>query len=365
MKVAIIHDWIMSMRGGEKCLEVFCELFPDATIFTLVHNKGIATPTIENMDIKTSFIQNLPKSMSWYRNYLPLFPKAITSFNLEGYDLILSSSHCVAKGIKVPEGARHICYCYTPMRYIWLFFDEYFGNENAIKKKFISAVAKRLKKWDIETNKRVDYFAAISDNVRNRIKTIYNRNADVIYPPVDVDNFSASDKDGGYYLIVSALVPYKRIDLAIEAFNKTAKRLVIIGRGNVGQQLRKKAGPNIEFAGFVNSGKLKEFYYNCSAVIFPGEEDFGIVPVEAQACGKPVIAYGKGGALETIIPYGVESPTGIFFHEQTPQALIKAIESFEDNKDKFIPERIRENALRFSRDIFKQKIKQYIDDKLK
>jgi len=378
VKTAIIHDWIMSMRGGEKCLEVFCELFPDATVFTLVHKKGIASETIENMDIRTSFIQNLPKANSWYRNYLPLFPKAIESFNLDGYDFILSSSHCVAKGVKVPEGAEHICYCYTPMRYIWFFFNEYFSSENILKRKFISHVANRLKKWDLKTNKDVDYFIAISDNVRNRIKTVYNRDADVIYPPVDINNFSSSHKDKGFYLIVSALVPYKRIDLAVETFNKTGKRLAIIGTGNVEEELKNKAKSNIEFIGYVDAVELKRFYYDCTAVIFPGEEDFGIVPVEAQACGKPVIAYGKGGALETVVPINRKrdcfvadaprnddlAPTGVFFYEQTLQALIDAIELFERNKDKFVPEKIRENSLRFSREIFKQKIKGYIDSKL-
>ncbi len=374
MKTAIEHDWLMSMSGGEKCLEVFCELFPDATVFTLIHKKGVASETIENMDIRTSFIQNLPKSMSWYRNYLPLFPKAIESFNLNGYDFVLSSSHCVAKGIKVPKGAKHICYCYTPMRYIWFFFDEYFGSENIIRRKFISYIARRLRKWDLEKNENVDYFIAISDNVKNRIKTIYNREADVIYPPVDVDSFSISHKDDGFYLIVSALVPYKRIDLAVEAFNRTGKRLVIIGTGNIEKQLKRKAKSNIEFIGFVNTAELKHYYYNCTAVIFPGEEDFGIVPVETQACGKPVIAYGKGGALETVIPlnptrYAIRDTryenTGVFFYEQTPHVLIEAIEIFEKNKDKFIPEKIRENSLRFNRDIFRGKIKGYIDEKLK
>ena len=367
MRTAIIHDWIMSMRGGEKCLEAFRELFLDATIFTLVHKKGVASKTIENMKIKTSFIQHLPNITSWYRNYLPLFPMAIESFDLTGYDLILSSSHCVAKGIRVPEGAKHICYCYTPMRYIWFFFNEYFGNENIIKRKFISSITKRLRSWDLRTNKNVDYFLAISDNVRDRIRLIYDRDADVIYPPVDIRNFSVSRKDKGFYLIVSGLVPYKRIDLAIEAFNNTGRKLVIIGTGNVEKKLQAKAGKNIEFIGHADTSALKEFYSNCSAVIFPGEEDFGIVPVEAQACGKAVIAYGKGGALETIVPLDARKPeaTGVFFYEQTPEALIEAINIFEKNKDKFIPESIRENSMKFDRDIFKQSIKEYIEDKLK
>ncbi|MFH0732436.1 MAG: glycosyltransferase [Candidatus Omnitrophota bacterium] len=381
MKVAVIHDWIMSMRGGEKCLEVFCELFPEATVFTLAHKKGVASQTIENMDIRTSFIQSLPGAMSAYRSYLPLFPRAIRSFDLSGYDFVLSSSHCVAKGVTIPAGVKHICYCYTPMRYIWFFFNEYFGKEKPIKRFFISAVTQNLKAWDLETNKSVDYFVAISDNVRNRISNIYSKDSYVIYPPVDIHKFSISSKDHGYYLIVSGLVPYKRIDLAIEAFNMTARRLVIVGAGNVEKKLKKAAKPNIEFAGQVDDERLKEYYYNCTALIFPGEEDFGIVPVEAQACGKPVIAYGRGGALETVIPLEVtpstslgagrsqghqvtSPPTGVFFYEQTPQALINAIETFEQNRDKFMPQKIRENSLRFSRDIFKQRIKDYITDKL-
>ena len=375
MKTAIIHDWIMSMRGGERCLEVFCELFPQADLFTMVHKKGIASDTIENMSITTSFIQKLPFSMTKYRHFLPIFPNAIQSFKLEDYDLVLSSSHCVAKGIKKPKNAIHICYCYTPVRYAWFFFDEYFGKENFIKRKLISMTVKRLKEWDLKTNKDVDYFISISDNVRNRIARVYNRDSDVIYPPVDVEQFSASKTSEDFYLIVSALVPYKRIDLAIEAFNKTGKRLIIVGTGNSEKDLRKIAKPNIELLGYASDDKIKDLYARCRALIFPGEEDFGIVPVEAQACGKPVIAYGKGGALETIIPLNADKstnyelitnnyPSGVFFYEQTTGALIEAIEVFEQNIQKFIPDEIRKNSLRFSRNMFKQNIKQFIDDKL-
>jgi len=367
MKIAIIHDWLTGMRGGEKCLEVFCELFPDARIFTLLHNKGSVSQTIENMDIRTSFIQKLPNASSGYRNYLPLFPKAIESFDLSEYDFVLSSSHCVAKGARIPKGAKHICYCYTPMRYIWLFFNEYFGNENIIKKGLISMTTKYLKQWDLKTNKSVDYFLAISDNVSNRISAIYSKESDVIYPPVDIDKFSTSHKDDGFYLIVSALVPYKRVDLAIGAFNKTGKRLVIVGTGNAEKELKSIAAQNIEFVGGASDDKVRELYSNCSAVIFPGEEDFGIVPVEAQASGKAVIAYAKGGALETVIPLNSrnQKPTGVFFNKQTPETLISAIESFERNKDKFIPDGIRQNSLKFARCIFKQNIKEYIERKLK
>lgn len=361
MRVAIVHDWLTGMRGGEKCLEVFCELFPDATLFTLLHNKGSVSKTIEAMKIKTSFIQNLPASAASYRNYLPLFPKAIESFDLRGFDFILSSSHCVAKGAKVPRGAMHICYCYTPMRYAWLFFQEYFGKAGIVKRKLIQQALKYLQKWDLEANEEVDFFIAISDNIKNRIKEIYGREAEVIYPPVETGRFELSAGDKGFYLIVSALVPYKRIDIAVEAFKSLGERLVIIGSGNCERDLKKIAqdSDNIEFLGWVDDAQAADYYRNCRALIFPGEEDFGIVPVEAQAAGKPVIAFARGGALETVTP-----DTGVFFFEQSPEALKKAVLEFQEKKDKFNPQVIRGNALRFSRETFKKKIADFIRQKL-
>lgn len=369
MKIALVHDWLTGMRGGEKCLEVFCELYPEATLFTLLHNRGSVSPTIEKMKIETSFIQSLPGAATKYRSYLPLFPRAIESFDLSGFDLILSSSHCAAKGVKVPEGARHICYCYTPMRYAWVFFEEYFGRCNIVKRKVISAVIKGLKKWDLKANENVDFFIAISDNVKNRIKRFYNRDAEVIYPPVETERLGLSTAEGDFYLMVSALVPYKKVDIAIEAFNISGKRLVIIGSGNSEAALRKIAKPNIEFLGWLDNREITEYYSNTKALIFPGEEDFGIVPLEAQACGKPVIAYAKGGVLETVRPVNSEpvtgcQPTGVFFYEQIPQALIDAVEYFESVKDSFNPQALRENALRFDREVFKNNIKRYIEKKL-
>lgn len=368
MKIAIIHDWLTGMRGGEKCLEVFCELFPDATIFTLLHNKGSVSNIIESMPIKKSFIQRLPKSSVKYRNYLPLFPKAVRGFDLTDFDLILSSSHCAAKGIKVPDGALHICYCYTPMRYAWVFYDQYFGKLNIIKRSIISYILKQLRRWDLETNENVDFFVAISDNIRDRIKACYKRTSDVIYPPVDTDRFNISDKHEDFYLVVSALVPYKRVDIAIEAFNKNGRKLVIIGTGNSEAELREKALDNIEFLGWLNNSDITDYYSRCKGLIFPGEEDFGIVPVEAQCCGKPVIAYGKGGVLETVVPFDSRDTecnyTGVFFNEQASAALIEAIDIFEKNSDKFDPQKIRANGLRFGRDIFKEKIRKYIEAKV-
>ena len=360
IRVAIVHDWLTGMRGGEKCLEVFCELFPDATLFTLLHDKGSVSSVIENMDIKTSFLQKIPGIFRRYRNFLPFFPKAIESFDLSGYDLILSSSHCTAKGVKSPPGALHICYCYTPMRYAWTFFDEYFSSENPLKKWIISKVISRLKKWDIASNKGIDYFVAISDNVKNRIKDIYGRQADVIYPPAEASPDETVYGDEDFYLVVSALVPYKRVDLAVKAFNENGKRLVVIGSGTDLEHLKKISKENIEFLGWAHDEELKKHYAGCSALIFPGVEDFGIVPVEAQAYGKPVIAYAQGGALETVTP-----STGVFFNEQNPAALNKALETFENSRNAFDPAKIKENAQRFNRGRFKREVAEYVEKKWK
>jgi glycosyltransferase involved in cell wall biosynthesis len=371
MKVAIVHDWLTGMRGGEKCLEVFCELFPEATIFTLLHNKGSVSKTIERMRIKTSFIQGFPCSSTKYRNYLPFFPKAIESFDLEEFDFILSSSHCVAKGAKKPESSYHLCYCYTPVRYAWLFFEQYFGNLPPWEKKFIKSVCERLKSWDLATLSRVDEFTAISRTVSQRIKDIYHRDAGIIYPPVDVSKFSLSEslQKKDFYLCVSALVPYKRIDIIVEAFNKMPdKKLVIVGEGNIKKDLKaKKISSNINFLGWLNDNELSQLYQQAKAFLYPAEEDFGIAVVEAQAAGLPVIAYAKGGCTETVIPLSSqikETATGILFESQDIVCVIEAIRQFENNEREFNPHRIRNNALRFSRDNFKENIKNLIKEKI-
>jgi glycosyltransferase involved in cell wall biosynthesis len=347
------------MRGGEKCLEVFCELFPQAEIFTLFHQQGSVSNVIERMPIRTSFLQYLPGLNKHYRNYLPLFPRAVESFDLQGFDLVLSSSHCVAKGARPPQGAIHISYCYTPMRYAWLFFEEYFGQEPRIKKYLIRRFIRRLKGWDLKSNETIDFFVAISDNVKNRIRRFYGREAEVIYPPVDTERFRILQPKRDFYLVVSALVPYKRIELAIAAFNRLGRRLLIIGTGNCLEQLKRLARSNIEFLGWVSEAGLADYYAGCRALIFPGEEDFGITPLEAQACGRPVVAYAKGGALET-----VTENTGVFFYEQSPQALLEAVRVFETKEAGFQPQAIRKNALRFGRHIFKERIAGFIREKL-
>jgi glycosyltransferase involved in cell wall biosynthesis len=306
MRVAIIHDWLTGMRGGEKCLEIFCELIPEATIFTLLHNKGSVSQTIEKMRIKTSFIQNLPFAANNYRNYLPFFPRAIESFNLKGFDFILSSSHCVAKGAKKSSGAYHLCYCYTPMRYVWLFFEQYFGAYPLWKKKIVGQVAKRLKQWDLATLERVDEFVAISETVKKRINNIYQRPASIIYPPVDIEkiSFRQDIAKEDFYLCVSALVAYKRIDILIDAFNKLKdKKLIIVGNGDLRVAFEKKIiSDKIKIIGWATDEDLKELYQKARAFVYPAEEDFGIAPVEAQAAGLAVIAYAKGGVSETVIP---------------------------------------------------------------
>ncbi len=361
MKIALVHDWLTGMRGGEKCLEVLCELYPDAPLYTLLHNKGSMSAVIESRPIITSFINRLPGKTKHYRKYLPLFPFAAARLDLSGYDLVISTSHAVAKNVRVQSGAVHICYCFTPMRYVWDMYDQYFGKGKAgiATRAAMTVIAPLLRWWDVRTAAHVTHFIAISEEVRGRIKKHYSRDAEMIYPPVDTERFLLSPADDKFFLIVSALVPYKRVDLAVEAFTRNGKRLIIAGTGPESAALRSAAGANIEFLGWQSDDQLAQLYAHCTALIFPGVEDFGIVPLEAQASGKPVIAYGKGGALETVI----DGVTGIFFHEQTPKALQEALNSFA--LIKFNPETIRQNALNFSRGTFKRKIALSIDEKVR
>ncbi len=372
MKVAIIHDWLLGMRGGERILNVFCQIFPQAEIFTLIYDKGTLTPTLENRPIHTSFLQYLPSVKEKYRNYLPLFPIAIESFDLKGYDLIISSSHCVAKGARKPKNAYHFCYCYTPMRYMWVFFDQYFGSYPAWEKALVWLVGEDLKRWDIATLPRVDDFVAISHTIKDRIRDVYKRDSTVIYPPVEVDkfNFDPSRKKGDYYLCVSALVPYKRIDIMVEAFNRMPdKKLVIVGDGNVRKEWEsKKVSSNIKFTGWLGHDEVVKVCYGAKAFLYAAFEDFGIAPVEAQAMGVPVIAYGRGGTSETVIPingpFADKNPTGVLFYEQEARSLIDAITEFERKEAEFNPLDARCNAERFSEDNFRNNIKSFVNQKM-
>ncbi|MGA7159897.1 MAG: glycosyltransferase [Bacteroidota bacterium] len=360
LRVALVHDWLTGMRGGEKCLEILCELFPKAPIYTLLHLKGAMSPLIESKTIHTSFLQHLPFIEEKYRMYLPLFPFAIESFDFSRYDLLISTSHCVAKGAKPRNNALHLCYCFTPMRYVYEMYDEYFGKgqAGAATRLAMKIAAPLLRLWDRKSAGRVHHFVAISEHVRQRIVRHYGRDAEIIFPPVDTVRFQASRTTEGYYLIVSALVPYKKVDLAVRAFNKNGMRLVIVGKGPDEEKLRRIASPNVEFVGWKRDDELASLYAGCTALVFPGEEDFGIVPLEAMASGKAVIAYGKGGVLETV----QEGISGLFFYEQTVDALESAILKAE--KMRFDPEKIRKRALQFSQSIYKDALKKFIERKL-
>lgn len=358
MKIAIIHDWLIGMRGGEKVLECLCELYPDAHLYTLFHVKGSVSKTIEAHVIKTSFVERLPFSKRFYRYYLPLYPLAVEGFELKDYDVVVSLSHCVAKGVIPPPNAVHIAYTFTPMRYVWDMRAEYFPESNRLSRKAIGLFSHYLRIWDVTSSARVDEFVAISNHVAKRIEKYYRRHSSVIYPPVDCSGFGISGKAGDYYLIVSAFAPYKRIDLAIEAFNNLGLKLKIVGIGQDEKRLKRMAGKNIEFMGWQSREALKGLYARCKALIFPGEEDFGIAPLEAMASGRPVIAYAKGGALETVAPLGVKEipPTGLFFVEQTPIALAEAVRYFEKKEGLFDSGSIRAHALKFDKAVFKRNI---------
>lgn len=359
MKAAIVHDWLTGRRGGEKVLEAFCRIFPGADIFTLIYVPGKLGAPIEQHRIVASWLNRIPGAGRFYRSLLPLMPAAIESFDLRGYDLVISSSHAVAKGASVPPGVPHICYCHTPMRYAWLPAENYFsfGRFRRTRKLLLAGWRARLKRGDLRSNSTVTHFLANSQNVRQRIREFYGRDATVLHPPVDTEFFTPgpAGESGGYFLAVSALEPYKRVDLAIRAVRRLGGRLVVAGSGTQARALRRIAGGNVEFAGWVSDQRLRELYRGCRALIFPGLEDFGMVPVEAQACGRPVVAYGRGGACETVSP----GLTGVFFAEQSEDALVDALQRLE--RIEFDAEAARRNSLRFSVARFEGSFHQFLE----
>jgi len=361
MKVAIVHDFLSQYGGAEKVIEVFNELFPDAPIYTPIYIQNKLPPIFKEMNIKTSFMQKFPFLDKHFKKYLIFYPKAIESFDLSNYDLILSSSSSFAKGAIKSKNACHICYCYTPMRYVWD-YRHYIEKENFAKiiLSILPYVIKKLKKWDIETIDRVNYYIAISNHIKDRIKKCYNRDSIVIYPPVNTKNFRISNKVDNYFLIVSRLNAYKNIDLVIDAFNDLGLHLKIAGTGPYRKTLERMVkNKNIEFLGRLSDAELVEAYSRCRAYIFPGKEDFGITLVEAQASGKPVIAYAEGGALETI----KDGVTGLFFKENSKSSLVEVIKRFLKMENDFDSRKIAESASRFDTDIFKKNIIDFINKK--
>jgi glycosyltransferase involved in cell wall biosynthesis len=356
LKVAIIHYWLVGMRGGEKVLESLCESFPQADIYTHVLDESAISETISKHKIFTTFIQKLPQAKRRYQKYLPLMPLALEQLDLRSYDLVISSESGPAKGVITSPDTLHICYCHTPMRYVWDMYQDYLGNAGRITQLLMPPLIHYLRLWDFVSAARVDHFIANSHHVAKRIQKHYRRDATVIYPPVDTAAFTPSTSHEDFYLIVAQLVGYKRTDLAIEAFNRMGKPLIIIGDGEQFNQLCAQAKPNVKIMGRQPFSVIQDHYAKCNALIFPGEEDFGIVPVEAMASGRPVIAYRKGGALETVL----EGITGLFFDQQTPEALIQAIEHYEATQQQFNSEYIIQHAKCFSRETFSTKMQQFI-----
>jgi len=363
VRVALVHDWLTGMRGGEKVLEMLCEAYPTADLLTLFHVPGSVSPTIERLRPRTSILQNVPGMRRIYRYALPLFPMAIEQFDLDQYDLVISTSHCAAKSVVKTGRARHLCYCFTPMRYAWDQFDAYFGEDKVgtMKSRMLRPVLGALARWDAATAGRVDRYVAISQHVATRIRRYYNRDAVVIYPPVDTSFYSPDDTvaTDNFLLIVSALVPYKRIDLAIEASRLSGTPLRIVGDGperDALAALASRTGADVQLLGWVSNEELRNLYRRATAAMLPGEEDFGIAPVEAQACGTPVIALARGGALETVL----DGVTGVLVDEPIPAAFAAGI--IRAKQLRFDRTIIRTHALKFDRAVFARSIQSAIEN---
>jgi glycosyltransferase involved in cell wall biosynthesis len=358
-KVAIIHDWLVSQRGGENVLDAICELFPKAELFTLVYVPNSVSPNIVRLKRHTSILQKLPSASRRYRHMLPLMPFAIEQFDMSSFDFIISSSHCVAKGVCKRPDAFHLSYVHAPMRYMWDRFDEYFGpgRYGPITRMAAHAFRPYLQNWDKKSAERVDAFLANSNFIASKIDQYYGRKADVVYPFCEPEDFMRKREPGNSYLMVTALVPYKRVDLAIEAFNQMGKSLVIVGDGPDRARLQKIAGPTIEFVGSLKRDSIADLYSKSKALVFPGVEDFGIVPIEAMASGLPVIGFGQGGLLETVTP-----ETGIFFHEATVDALVAGVKKFESMS--FSEDACRKRGRQFNRQRFQQEFLNKIKDQV-
>lgn len=365
LKVAIVHDWLVTYAGAERVLEEMLRIYPEADLYSLVD--FIAEKDrefIRNKEVKTSFIQRLPFSKEKYRNYLMFMPLAIEQFDLSGYDLVISSSHAVAKGVITGPDQIHVCMCYSPIRYAWDLQFQYLresGLNKGIKGLITKLMLHKIRNWDYRTSNGVDHFIAISEFIKRRIYKVYRRESVVIYPPVDTEKFTLSTSKQDYYVTASRMVPYKKIDLIVEAFSKMPdKKLIVIGDGPDMNKVKGKAADNIEILGYQQYEQLKSYIENAKAFVFAAEEDFGIAPIEAQASGTPVIAFGKGGALETIIGIDKDNPTGVFFYEQTADSIIESVRILEEKYELISFQNCRENALRFSCQRFRSELEKLV-----
>lgn len=359
MKIALVHDWLPTMGGAERVLSDFVELYPEAPVYTLICNHSKMEEPLKSANIITSYLQK-KKECTNHRKLFPFMPTAIESFDLTEYDLVLSSSSSVAKGVITHPDALHICYCHSPMRYAWEFSYEYAGKmsgKGRLVRKLLSYFLTWIRVWDYSSAARVDYFIANSENVAKRIRKHYRRDAVVIPPPVRCKLFNISQEDGDFFLCVSRFQEYKRVDIAIEACNRLGLKLKVVGSGPEYKKLKAMAGPTVELLGRISDEEVKELYGKCRGFLFPGEEDFGITPLEAMASGRPVIAFGKGGALETV----VEGKTGTFFYEQTADSLVEALKRFETMK--FDKQELRRHAEGFDEEVFKARIKAFVEEK--
>lgn len=367
MKVAIIQEWLVTVGGSDKVVKAIADVFPDADIYTLVAKKEVCDELGINWDkVHTSFIQKMPFGTKKHRAYLPLFPFAIEQFDLRGYDVIISSSHCVAKGVLTKADQLHICYCHSPIRYVWDMYNEYLEESNltkGLKSWLVRYLLHRIRKWDMLSSFRVDHYISNSDYVGQRIKETYRRESTTIHPNIDISNFEYYGQKEDFYLASSRLVAYKKIDIIIEAFNRMPeKKLVVIGGGPNLKKYQEMAKENVTVMGYQPFNVLKEKMQKAKAFVFAADEDFGMIPIEAEACGTPVIAYGHGGSLETVS----DGETGLFFHEQTPESIIEAVKHFESlGETPFSYEKCRKWAESFSEERFKKEIKEFVETKYK
>jgi len=356
MKIALVHDFLLKLGGAERVLKVLSEMYPEAPIYTLLYDEKVCGEVFPKERVRTSCLQNFPEFIRRRHRFLThKMPRAIEELDLSEYDLVISSSAAYSHGLVVPVTTKHVCYCHSPMRYAWDHSSEYLeeNNVHGWKKILYAWLIRNLREWDQVAADRPDKYLANSQTVALRLKKYYKVDADVVFPPVDTHKFKVIDENSDYFLIVSTLTPYKRIDLAVQLFNKIGRRLVVIGDGSHREYLEAIAADNIDFLGFKKDEEVREYMQNARALLFPGEDDFGIVPVEAMACGKPVLAFGKGGALETVVP----GETGELFYEPTVESMEDGLARLMYNEKNYKPLSIRRHANQFSREEFEKKIR--------